>query len=89
MSCKRNTISINLKLDIFSIILFCIIRSKVLKLLIIVLAVAALGTLGVVDGSDNRIANGLHFLHGTFDGVLIGVVVRVEPVFSLCDGVLD
>lgn len=82
-------ISINLKLDIFSIILFCIIRSKVLKLLIVVLAEVSLGALAVVDGGDDGVTHRLHFLHRGIDGVLVGVVVRVEPVFGLNDGVLN
>jgi len=80
--------SINLNLDNFSIILFCIIRSEVLKLLIII-STSSLGSLSLVDRGNDRIADTLHVLHLALKGVLIGVIVRVKPVFGLGDGVLD
>ena len=71
-----------------SINIICIIRSKILKLLIVVVT-STLVALALVDGGNDGVADTLHFLHLLFVGVLIGVVVRVEPVFGLSDGVLN
>lgn len=79
---------INLNLHNFSLILFCIIRSEVLKLLVIIITTTLI-TLCVVDGRNDRVANLLQIFHLLLEGVLIGVVVRVEPVLRLGDGVLD
>lgn len=77
----------NLNLHNFSLILFCIIRSEVLKLLILIFT--TLVALGVIDSRDDRVANLLQVFHLLLKGVLIGVLVRVEPVLGLSNGLLD
>ena len=81
--------AIYLNLHNFSIILICIIRSEVFKLLIIIITVLTLGALSVVDGSNDGVADSLQILHLFLKGVLIGILVRVKPVLSFRNGILD
>jgi len=67
--------------------LFCIIRSKVFELLVVLLT--TLVALRVVDRRDDWVADFLQVLHLLGKGVLIGVLVGVEPVLGLRDGVHD
>lgn len=56
--------------------------SEVFEFLIFVI-IAALATLGLVDRSDDWIANALQFLHLLVKTILVGVIVGVKPVFGL------
>jgi len=64
--------------------------SEVFKLFIII--ISTLTTLILVNLSNDGIANALQFLHLLFEGILVGLVVGVKPVFgfSKCigDGIL-
>ena len=83
-----SSILINLNLHKHSIILFCIIRSEIFKLFIIII-ITALVALLVVNGSNDGVADTLQLLHLAVQVILVGILVRVEPVFGLSNGVLD
>jgi len=60
--------------------------SEVFKLLVFVI-LAALATLSLIDLGNDWIANALQVLHLLFKIVLVGFLVRVEPIFSFGEGV--
>jgi len=60
--------------------------SEIFKLLVLV-KFTTLATLGLVDLSNDWIANALQFLHLLVKGVFVGVVVGVKPVFCFDQGV--
>lgn len=43
----------------------------------------------VVNGSNDGVADALQLLHLAVQVILVGILVRVEPVFGLSNGVLD
>jgi len=62
--------------------------SEVFKFLVFI-ELATLASLRLVNLSNDRIANALQFLHLLIEGILVGIVVGIEPVFGLSECVIN